>query len=402
MNRITFIICILLPVLSFSQAHKWHGTNQDQKYPDINLMEVWPDSGLQVVQTYQGLGEGYGTPSLNEDGIFVAGMIDTIGSIFHFNHEGKLMWQTPYGLEYTYKFPGSRGTPTLLKGRLYYTGSNGDVLCLNMKTGEKIWAQNIFEKYKGQKIKWGYTESALIYNDLLIVQPGGPEVSICALNKADGSMVWEMELDSSANAYCSPKIINHKGHDLCMINMSKHLVLFNPLNGEIKYKHPLNNSRVNHTNENIYFDEKIFYTSGYGEGSVLFKLNDETQGLDTLWQNTSFDSKMSGTIQIDSLVYGTLDKGKQWAAINISNGELAFKSRDLKPGSFVYADGKFFIFTETGEIALAKPIENGMEIISRFPCPIYPTRLAFAHPVIYKGHLYIRLNDRIWKYNISQ
>lgn len=402
MQRILLIILITLPQFLFSQAHKWHGTHQDMKYPDINLLDVWPEEGLEIVKTYSGIGEGYGTPSINEQGLFVAGMQDTTGSVHHYTHDGELVWSTEYGAEFTYKFPGSRGTPTLHENMVYYSGANGDVVCLDIKTGEKIWHQNIFEKYNGQYIKWGYTESVLIYNDLAIVQPGGPDVSVCALNKNNGEVVWEMELDSSMNAYCSPKIINHNGNDLCMINMSKHMVLFDPQNGEIKYKHPLDHWRVNHTNENLYFDGKIFYTSGYGEGTVLFSINDDEARLDTLWQTDKFDSKMSGTIMLDSLVYGTTDKGKKWAAINAYTGDVVFETRDLKPGSFVFADNKFFIFTDTGELALAKPHSAGFDVISRFPSPNYPTKLAFAHPVIYKGDLFIRVDDNIWRYNVSK
>lgn len=402
MKKTVVFLLAFLPALLFAQSHKWHGTNQDAIYPDTNLLDSWEDDSLVISQTYTGIGEGYGSPSIIEDGIFIAGMSDSIGSIHKYSHNGEKIWSTIYGYDFTYKYRGSRGTPTLHENKLYYSGAYGDALCLDMKTGDVIWHVNIFDKYDGELIKWGYTESPLIYKDMVILQPGGPNVSLCALNKNDGSVVWETNIDGSANAYSTPKLFKHDGETLCMVNLSFHLVIFEPSTGNVKIKHPLTNSRENHTNEPIYRNGQIFYSSGYGEGSVMFKINDEEMKLDTIWQNTEFDSKLSGIQIVNGLIYGTADKKKEWAVIRWDNGEEVFSTRDMKPGSLISADGKFYIFTDNGEIVLAKPTAKGIDIANRFPCPAYPAASAFSHPVIYKGDLFIRFNDNLWRYKIAK
>jgi hypothetical protein len=62
----------------------------------------------------------------------------------------------------------------------------------------------------------------------------------------------------------------------------------------------------------------------------------------------------------------------------------------------------FNFFTDTGEIVLAKPTPDGFEIISRFESPGFPTVNAYAHPVIYQGDLFVRINDFVWRYNIAK
>lgn len=401
MKNFLFILLLLFPALIWAQAQKWHGTNQDARYPDKNLMNSWPNDTLPIKVTYTGIGEGYGSPSITEEGIYVAGMHDSTGYIYHFKHDGELVWKTKYGQEFTFRFPGSRGTPTLENGRLYYSGAYGDAVCLDMKTGEMIWHVNIFKKFGGELVKWGYTESPVIYNDLVILQPGGKEASICALNKNDGSVVWTMPVDGNCNAYCTPRFFDFNGENLCMVCLSSNLVIFNPATGKIKIKHELVDRHHNHANEPVYKDGQIFYSSGYGEGSVMFKINTEENRLDTLWQNLNFDSKLSGIQVVDGLIYGTADRKKHWAALQWSDGQQIFTTREIKPGSFVMADGKFFIFTEDGQIALAKPTNEGFDIISRFNSPAYPANYAFAHPVIYKGDLFIRFNNNIWRYKIT-
>ncbi|MGQ7870753.1 outer membrane protein assembly factor BamB family protein [Sunxiuqinia sp. sy24] len=402
MRSILFLILIAVPTLLLAQAHRWHGTNQDARYPDKNLLDKWPNDSLIIKQSYTGIGEGYGSPSITEAGLFIAGMHDSIGYVYHFAHDGELIWKTRYGKDFTFRFPGSRGTPSLDEGKLYYSGAHGDAVCLDMQTGETIWHVNIFEKYESELSKWGYTESPFIYKDLVILQAGGKKVTLVALNKNDGSVVWESSIDRNANAYSTPRLIQHQGENLAMLNLNFNLVLFDPETGHVKIKHPLKEKRGNHSNEPVYKDGQIFYSSGYGEGSVMFKINDQQQSLDTLWQNTTFDSKLSGIQLVDGLIYGTADQKKHWAAIRWDTGETVFTTREIKPGSFVMADGKFYIFTDDGEIVLAQPTTAGFEIKSRFQSPGYPTVHAYAHPVIYKGDLFIRLNDQVWRYTISE
>lgn len=400
-NTLIFFL-IILPFLTFGQAEKWRGTNQDGHYPDTHLMDTWPNDTLQVLATYTDIGEGYGSPSITENGLFVAGMHDTIGYVYHFKLNGELVWKTEYGRDYTYRFPGSRGTPRIEDGRVFYSGAEGDVVCLNTKTGEVIWHVNIFEKYDGELIKWGYTESVLVYKDVVILQPGGKNIALCALNKTDGSVVWEKSLGGNVNAYCSPKIFQHNGDTLCMLEMSESLLIFDPINGDVKINHPLTDSHKNHSNEPVYQDGQLFYSSGYGEGSVMFKINNEELRLDTLWQNPHFDSKLSGIHVVDGIIYGTADRKKHWSGIRWDSGEEVFTSREIKPGSFVMADNKFYIFTDNGEIVLAKPSPEGVVFMNRFESPAFPAKHAYAFPVIYKGDLFIRFNNDVWRYRIAK
>jgi outer membrane protein assembly factor BamB len=401
MKTLTSMLFLLTVILTTSaQIHQWRGTDRDGIYPDKNLASEW-DTIPPLVMTIEGCGMGYGSPTVTPDGIFVAGMIDTTGFVFGFSPEGEKLWQVEYGNEYANRYLGSRGTPTIEDGKLYYSGTFGDVISVNIKTGKVLWHKNIFDLYGGKPIKWGYTESPLLYKDLLILTPGGEGYNIIALSKKNGELVWTCPMENAVNAYCSPIMIRYNNKDLILMNTSNNLLMLNPENGSVYLKHALIDKRANHPMAPIYKDNQIFYSSGYGEGSVMFKINDADRTLDTLWQNKDFDCKLSGMIVVDGLIYGTSDKNKQWMAVSWDSGETVFKSRELKPGSFVMADGKFYIFTENGEVALAIPDKNGFKIISRFMIPAQKIIYAFAHPVIDKQKLYIRYNNNIWIHDIS-
>lgn len=386
---------------SHAQISQFGGPNRNGIFPETGLMNSWPVDGPKLVHTITGIGEGFASPTITQNGIYIAGMIDSVGYIFHFDNEFQLKWKTEIGREFTFKYVGARGTPTIEDNRLYYVASMGNAVCLNATTGEKIWHFNIFEKFNGEYIKWGYTESPLIYGEKIFFTPGGPGSNFVALNKINGELIWAADIDSTFNSYCSPVIINHNKKDLVLLNTSYAILLINPDDGKVIVKHPLNESSNNHAIPPIYTDGKLFYSSGYGEGATLFQIVEGKQEMDTIYTNKDFDCKLSGLIVYDGIVFGVTDKRKIWAGIDIKTGETKFTSRDLKPGSFVLADDKFYMFSDVGEVALATPSKNGFNIVSKFNIPAENVKMAFAHPVIHNGILYIRYSNNLWLYKIK-
>lgn len=403
MKQIYSLLLLLACCLSLTaQPNQFRGVERNGIYPDTGLLDSWPEEGLEPVASIEGIGDGFGSPSVNQNGIFITGMIDSTGYLFHFNHQQELQWKVQYGSEFTYKYTGTRGAPTLEDNRLYYSGTFGDAFCMDISTGEFIWRKNIFDLYKGQKIKWGYAESPLLYKDLLILTPGGPGYNIVALDKYNGELIWSVDLDSTKNAYNSPVLINHKGEELIMMNTTGYWLLLRPETGNIAYKHPIAHSRNMHAISPLYSEGLVFNTTGYGEGAVLFKINEARDGLDTIYYNKDLDCRLSGLIEVEGTVFGTSDKKKQWVGVDLETGKTLFKSRELKPGSFLLADDKFYIFTETGEVALALPGREGFSVISRFTIPVQPAQFAFSHPVLYEGRLYIRYREHLWIYDVKK
>lgn len=221
------------------------------------------------------------------------------------------------------------------------------------------------------------------------------------MNKTDGKLIWSLDLDSTVNSFCSPVIINYRGKDLILLNSSNYILLIDPNNGDVIVKHPLTDSHCNHAIAPLYKDGKLFYSSGYDEGTVLFRIKEGNSGLDTIYTNKDLDCKLSGMIIFDGTVFGTSDQRKQWDGVDFETGKTLFTSRALKPGSLIQADNKFYLYSDIGEVALAIPSKNGFEIISKFQIPVGKAVYAFSHPVIHKGILFIRYNNDLWLYKVK-
>lgn len=385
----------------YAQPSQFRGSERNGIFPDSNLMEEWPESGPDLVYTYQDLGDGYSAPAITEEGLFIAGMYDSTGIIKHFKHQGELKWSFEYGKEFTFKYTGARGTPTIQEDRLYYSGTFGDAFCLNTGDGSVHWKVNLFDTYGGKPCKWGYTESPLLYEDLIILTPGGPGHNVVALDKMNGELRWALDLDSAKNAYNSPFLIEYQGKDYFILNTTEYLLMVEPGTGVVAYKHRITHPRNMHAISPLFQEGRIFNTTGYGVGAVLYEINEKEQRLDTLYYTRDLDCRLSGLLLVDGIVYGTSDRKKHWVGLDFETGKTIFTSRELKPGSFLLADGKFFIFTETGEVALAKPHKEGFTVISSFKIPVKTVQYAFTHPVMYKGILFIRYRDQLWLYDVN-
>lgn len=391
---------LILHLENNAQITQFGGPNRNGVYNETGLLDKWPESGPELVQTITGIGEGYAAPAVNEDGVYVAGMIDSTGYVYHFDPQYNLVWKTEIGPEFDYKYIGSRATPTLEGNRLYYAASMGDVVCLDARTGEKIWHVSLMEEYDGPKVKWGYTESPLIYGEKIFFTPGGPGANFIALNKMNGELIWKASIDSAVNSYCSPVLINHNNKDLVLLNSTNNILLIDPDNGEVLVKHPLTERHFNHALPPIYDNGRLFYSSGYGEGTTLFRIVEDAQLLDTIYRNTDLDAKISGLIRYEGTVFGVADKRRMWVGVDFETGETVFTTRALNRGSFILADDKFYMYSDRGEVALAHPSKEGFDIVSRFQIPAGQATLAFAHPVIHNGILYIRYNDYMWLYKV--
>ena len=106
-----FLICACTRQPEIAQ---WHGPNRDGSYPGTGLLKEWPKEGPGLLWASDMIGDGYGSPVVTCDGLFVTGGIDSTAYLFSFDLKGKLNWKVPYGPEWEKGFPGSRSAPTVV------------------------------------------------------------------------------------------------------------------------------------------------------------------------------------------------------------------------------------------------------------------------------------------------
>ncbi len=104
---------------------------------------------------------------------------------------GELLWRAEFPARGTLdygQFP--RATPVMHAGKAYLLGAFGDLRCVNVTNGDVIWHRALPGEFHAELPTWGMCSTPLIVDDMLIVNPGGTNASLVALDCATGRTRW--------------------------------------------------------------------------------------------------------------------------------------------------------------------------------------------------------------------
>lgn len=379
---------------------QWRGTDRTGVYNETGLLKSWPAEGPTLLWSYDGLGEGHSSVAIASDKIYVPGVKDSIGSIYVFDLKGKLLNKKEYGKEFMESFGGSRGSVTLNDGKIYLISGLGNLYCLDQETLNVIWKKNILTEYKASNIKWGIAESPLIVGDKVIATPGGKEHNVVALNKKTGELIWSCPGEGDASAYCSPLYIKDQQVPLIVTMTANHIIGINAEKGTKLWSIENKNRSFVHANTPVYSNNMILCTSGYGKGSTMLRLTNGGRSIEQAWFVAEMDNRFGAMVKVGNYVYGSGDNNRFWYCADWKTGAIKYKESGLAMGSIIAADGMLYCYTEKGDMMLVKANPEKFEIVSRFKIPKGKSEY-WAHPVIYKGVLYVRHKDSLMAYKIK-
>jgi outer membrane protein assembly factor BamB len=404
------IFCLIAVTLLFSckestEISQWRGPDRDGKYPDTNLLKQWPEGGPDLLWSFEGLGEGHGNVGIGKDQLFICGMPDSMGVIYSFTMQGKLLWKKEYGLEWYKNYTGSRSTPTVVGDLVYFESGQGVVFCYNGKSGDLVWSVNLLEKFNAENIKWGMAESLLVDGNTIFCTPGGPESNVVALNRFNGKTVWTSKANGQPSAYCSPILVEHNATRLIVTMTSESIIGLDADTGEFYWSIEQQQGNKIHANSPVYHEGKILCSSSSAKsphsGTVQIQLSDDGKKADVIWRREKITNLKGGFILNDGYIFGSLYKKSDWYCLNWETGESQYISKGFKSGVIIYADGLFYCYNEKGEVALVDADRKEFKVINKFEVPL-GTMQHWAHPVIDHGKLYIRHGNALMVYDIAQ
>ncbi len=397
---IFFLMCA--GIVGADPASQWRGPARTGIYPAKELLQEWPSGGPQLLWSAEGLGEGHSSVAIANGVIYLSAMTEGEGYIFAFDKDGKQIWKKPYAKEWSTSYPGSRSTPTIHDGRLYLQSGHQVVVCMDAGSGDIIWTADLAERFNAKNIRWGVAESVLIYDDKVICTPGGPAVTMAALDAKTGEPVWTCNGNGDKPAYCSPVVVKHGGLNLLLTMTEQNIIGVDADNGTFlwQYRH-VTKYDIN-PNTPLYQNGQIFCTSGYGTGSVKLDLSADGKKVSLAWKNEELDSQFGAAVLVDGFIYGSGHQNRGWKCLDWKTGELKYSSRELGgKGNVIYADGMLYCYSERGDLGLVKPDPEQFKVVSQFEITMGSNQ-HWAHPVIHEGRLYVRHGDALMAYDIAR
>jgi outer membrane protein assembly factor BamB len=395
----------------FSQdVVEWRGPGRSGIYPDQNLLKSWPEKGPKLLLELDKIGNGYSSPVVYKNTIFVTGLKDTLDVISAYNMNGQKKWETPYGRGWARTFPETRCTPTIEDDRIYLVTGMGQVCCVDALSGKLIWTVDAQNDYKGEPHRWGIAESVAISDKAVFYVTGGEETSVIALSKTDGKLLWKTKSLGGTRAYASSVIIAKAGLKLLLAQTANDLMAINIENGEIiwsfnlmKY-HTGETGKGANTNTPLFYNNEIFVTSGYDHPAIMLSLADDGRSVSVKWTNPDFDNHIGGVVKVGDYIYGsnwTNNTNGNWMCVNWNTGKTMYETKWFNKGPIISADELLYCYEEkSGNLALVRPNPETFDLISSFKIE-KGTGPHWAHPAIFDQKLYVRHGECLMVYDLK-
>ena len=396
--RLTTLLLCALPICA-AEWPQWRGIQRDGTSPETGLLKAWPEGGPKLAWKAAGLGEGYSSFSVAGGRLFTQGQRAGVQYVMAFDvNTGRKLWEVANGRAYEERRGnGPRGTPTLDGGRVYALAADGSLACLEAATGSKLWGFNIVTRYAGEVPHWGISESPLIDGARVIVQPGGANASIVALDKLSGKEIWKSPGDGAAY---SSAILAQVGRLKQLLHFTNTAAVgLRADTGEPLWRYAQVSNRTANIATPIYREGHVFFSSDYGTGAALLKLDGDAAGKSA--QEVYFTREMrnhySSSVLVGEYLYGF--SSSVLTAMKFSDGAVAWRNRSVGKGTVIFADGMLYCQGENGTIALVRAAPADYGEVSRFSLAIggYPL---WTLPVIADGHLYVRDQDTLYRFQI--
>lgn len=295
---------------------------------------------------------------------------------------------------------GPRGTPTVDGDRVYVEGGNGDVACLEAATGKTIWHVNLRTDFGGGTPGWGYSESPLIVDDMVVVTPGGKGGTLLTLNKFTGKPIWQSKGVTEGAHYSSPEVATIEGvrQIVQFANKSVFGVTLDEGKPLRSYNAPANGTA--NCCSPIIAGNLVFASSAYGTGGGLTKITaaGSTQQAEEVYFEKKLACHHGGIVKVGDYMYS--NGGGALICMEFATGEIKWQNRASGKGSLCMADGMLYLLGEGHELALAEATPEGYREHGKFKIDSHG-KPAWAHPIVAGGKLYVRDQESLVVYDVT-
>lgn len=376
----------------------WGGPAGDFTAPPRALAESWPEAGPKVLwkralgdDGYSGIvGDGgrlYTMARRGDDEIVLA--LDAVS--------GETLWEFAYpaslpeGAFRDYG-DGPHATPALAGGRLFTFGVTAKLHAFDAATGKVVWTHDLQAEFEPPFMVRGHGASPLIYDDLVILTPGGEGHAVTAFRQSDGEIAWR-SLDFR-QGYSSPIRGRFKDREMVIVAMGPERAGLDPKSGELLWRLTLGPEAASIMSTQLWDGERgiLFGSSAYADGSRAIRLTQGEDGkiaAEEIWASRKMRVQHGTAVRVGDHVYGSSgDFGPAFlAATDLETGELAFRQRGFAKANLLAVGDKILLLDENGLLALGTPSPEGIEIHAQ--AQIFNDR-SWTVPTLLGTTLYVR------------
>jgi outer membrane protein assembly factor BamB len=413
-SRALFLVAIAAISLSQSRAGdwaQWRGPQRNGVSAEKGLLQEWPKDGPKLLWQAREIGTGYSTPAVVEDRIYLLSNdgLENESAFAISTKDGGKVWSAKLGKVGNPKqepnYPAARSMPTVSGDHLYALGSDGDLVCLEVKGGKEVWRKNFRSDFGGKPGEWAYAESPLIDGDTLICTPGGKEATLVGLNKKTGAVIWKCavpEGDDAAYSCIVPAEIG--GVKQYVQFVANALIGVESKTGKLLWRYEKSAKGSPAVIITPLIDGDLIYSGAFRAGAAVVKpvKKDGAFSVEELYFNNKLPIGLGGVVKVGDYLYGSSSQSTM--CVEFKTGAVKWEERSIGPCSWLVADNRIYVHAEKGEVALIEPSAEAYREKGRFSPPNQPDHgqsKAWAYPVVANGRLYIRDWTSLWCYDVK-
>jgi outer membrane protein assembly factor BamB len=229
-----------------------------------------------------------------------------------------------------------------------------------------------------------------------------------ALDKLTGKELWRSST-AAEQGYSPPTIINAGGKRQLILAKPDGISSVDPANGKEYWSVPYEATSGSIIMSPLHLGNYL-YVAGYSRKSVLLELDPQQPQVKEVWRDRGRDAISPVNVQpiIDGdLIFGC-DESGDLCCLEIPSGKRLWatpqpvSARRVGSGTaFIVKQGdKYWLFTENGELVIARMDRDGYHEIDRAKL-LEATNNAFGRPVVWSmpafanRHIYVRNDSEI-------
>ena len=298
--------------------------------------------------------------------------------------------------------PGPRCTPLVDGDRIYAQSGKGELQCLRIKDGQRIWRINFLKDFgaaflgEDSKVpgaaEHGYTAAPVIDGERLIACVGGTNgAGLVCFEKRTGKIIWKSQDDLAS--YAAPVVATFAGVKQAVCFTVAGLIGLNLKDGKLLWRVPHKTSYGRNATTPVVVDNWVVVSS-YQNGSIGVKISAEGSGLkaEEIWKNKTAAMNFSSPIAAGQYVYG-LGPSKNLICVEITTGKIAWSKEgyittapNVAHASFLGLGKNILVCTDGGQLVLIAAEATECRELGRAQV----CGLNWCNPAYANGRLYVR------------
>jgi len=391
-------LCSAVLLAREAESSDWpqfHGPLRNNITDETGWLKDWPADGPPIVWKAQ-VGKGLSSFAVVNQLAYTAGNSgadeDTIYCLDL--KTGREKWKFSYPCKSApHEMPivpaGPGATPTIAGGKLFMLSREGDLHCLDAENGKLLWKKNLVADLKGKRPVYGYASSILAECGYLFIDNGGDEQSTLCLDQKNGDIFWAKGRGEAG--YATPAYVS-SGTPAGMVVMFKGqaLTVIDPMSGDILAEHAATTRDFANCATPFVHGTKVFISHTGSQGSSVLNFTDGK--LTPAWTDKNLGLLFNSGVpwQGHLIAFNDQQRGtRDFRAVNLATGEPLWVNREIDKGTAIFSDDHLLILTNTGELVLAKPTKEALEIEAR--AQVLAGK-SYVLPVLSHGYLLCKNN----------